>query len=58
MPTWLGCGLFLLCPEAVAVRMHSGLQTGFQQNSFLYTVEPKLSDREWESINVVDIGRL
>lgn len=58
IPTWLGCGLFLLCPEAVPVWMHSGLQAVFQQNSSLYTVEPKGPDCEWGSTNDVDPGHL
>lgn len=58
VPTLLGCGLFLLCPEAVPVRMHSGLQAGFQLKSLLYILEPKGPDCEYESINDVDRGFL
>lgn len=40
------------------MRMDSVLQAGFQQKSLLYTVEPKGPDREYESINEVDVGHL
>lgn len=40
------------------MRIDSVLQAGFQQKSLLYKVEPKGPDREYESINDVDVGHL
>lgn len=46
--TWLGCGLFLLFPDAVADLIQAVFDTGFQQKSSLYAVAPIGSSNAYE----------